>query len=131
MRFSDFLIALAAPFRVPIALGVTLGRIIVGVFGPMGLIDVVLGPLANLIAVSLVLLPRARKLLACVISALPIGIMVGGGYMWMFYEPPSEFAFLPGPVAMLISILISSLITVSAIGYVVLRILSKLSALSL
>ncbi|MGQ9623983.1 MAG: QueT transporter family protein [Candidatus Bathycorpusculaceae bacterium] len=126
LRLADFLIALAALFGMPVVVGVTVGCAVVNMLGPIGSIDVVFGSIANLVAASLVMLLRKRKLLACIVGAFPIGIIVGGGYLWMFFQPPSELAFLPEPwIAMLTSILISSLIAVTVIGYIVLRILCR------
>jgi len=125
LRISDFLIALAALLGLPVTIGVTVGCALVNVFGPIGPIDIVFGSLANLVAASVVMLLRKQRLLACILGAFPIGVIVGGGYLWMFAPVPTELAFLLPWVAMLISILISSLIAVAFIGYIVLRILSR------
>lgn len=126
LRLSDFLIALTALLGLPVVIGVTVGCAVVNVFGPIGFIDVVFGSLANLIAASLVLSLKKHKLLACIAGALPIGIIVGGGYLWVsFPYQPAELAFLPAWITTLISILVSSLIAIAVIGYMVLRILSR------
>jgi uncharacterized membrane protein len=126
LRISDFLIALAALLGLPVVLGVTFGCVVVNALGPIGPIDIVFGSLANLVAATLVMLLRSRKLLACITGALPVGIIVGGGYLWMFYPPPQELALIEASwAAMLISILISSFVTVTVLGYIVLRALSR------
>ena len=126
LRVSDFLIALAALLGLPVVVGVTFGCAVVNAFGFIGPVDIIFGSLANLIAAGFVMLLRKHKLLACISGALPIGIIVGGGYLWIFYSAPAELAFLPEPwMAMLVSILISSLIAVAVIGYTVLKILSR------
>ena len=126
LRLSDFLIALTALLGLPVVIGVTAGCAVVNVFGPIGFIDVVFGSLANLVAASFVLLLRKHKLLACIAGASPIGIIVGGGYLWMFYPyQPTELAFLPAWITTLISLLVSSLVAIAIIGYAVLRILSR------
>ena len=126
LRLSDFLIALAALLGLPVAIGVTVGCAVVNVFGPIGLIDVVFGSLANLIAASLVWSLKKHRLLACIAGALPVGIIVGGGYLWIFYPyQPAGLAFLPAWITTLVSILVSSLITIAVIGHMVLRILSR------
>ena len=126
LRVSDFLIALAALLGLPVILGVTVGCALVNAFGLIGPIDIIFGSFANLVAASLVMLLRKHRLLACIFGALPIGIIVGGGYLWIFYPyQPTELAFLPAWITTLISILISSLIAVTFIGYIVLRILSR------
>jgi hypothetical protein len=126
LRLSDFLIALAAVLGWPVVIGVTVGCAVVNVFGPIGFVDVVFGSVANLIAASLVLSLRKHRLLACIAGALPIGIIVGGGYLWLYFPyQPAQLAFLPAWVTTLASILVSSLITIPVIGYAVLRVLSR------
>jgi uncharacterized membrane protein len=124
LRVADFMIALAALFGWPIIGGVTLGCFLTNAYYFIGAPDVILGPIANLIAACLVLLLRKRRLLACVIGALPIGLIVGG-YLWLFFPPPEVFGTMPAWAAMVVSITISSLITVAVIGYLVLSILSR------
>jgi len=126
LRVSDFLIALAALLGLPVVIGVTVGCALVNVFGPIGPVDIVFGSLANLVATSLVVWLRKKQLLACILGAFPIGIIVGGGYLWIFFPyQPAELAFLPAFITTFISILISSLIAVAVIGYIVLRILGR------
>ena len=126
LRVSDFLIALAALLGMPVVVGVTLGCAVVNVFGFIGPIDVIFGSVANLVAASLVMLLRKHRLPACIVGAVPIGVIVGGGYLWIFYPyQPAELAFLPAWSTTLISITISSLIAVTVIGYIVLQILSR------
>ncbi|MBX5328199.1 MAG: QueT transporter family protein [Candidatus Bathyarchaeota archaeon] len=126
LRISDFLIALAALLGMPVVIGVTAGCVVVNMIGPIGPIDVIFGSLANLIAAGFVMLLRKHKLLACIVGSLPIGIIVGGGYLWMFYPyQPTELAFMPAWITTLISILVSSLIAIAVIGYIVLQIFSR------
>jgi len=126
LRVADFLIALAALLGLPVVIGVTVGCVAVNAFGPIGPIDIIFGSLANLIAASLVMYCRKEKLLACVLGALPIGIIVGGGYLWIFFPyQPTELAFLPAFVTTMISILVSSWIAIAVIGYMILRTLSQ------
>jgi len=126
LRLSDFLIALATLLGMPVVIGVTFGCAVVNVFGSIGPIDIIFGSLANLIAASLVMLLRKHKLLACIVGAMPIGVIVGGGYLWMFYPyQPAELTFFPAWSTTLISLTISSLIAVAVIGYIVLQILCR------
>jgi uncharacterized membrane protein len=124
LRVADFMIALAALFGWPIIGGVTLGCFLTNAYYFIGAPDVILGPIANLIAACLVLLLRKRRLLSCVIGALPIGLIVGG-YLWLFFPPPEVFGTLPAWAAMIASITISSLIAVAVIGYALLSVLSR------
>jgi len=125
LRLSDFLIPLAALLGLPVVVGVTVGCGVVNAFGPIGPIDVVFGSLANLIAASIAMLLSKHKLLACIGSAFPIGIIVGGGYLWIFFPAPTELVFLPAWIAMMSSIIISTLIATAIIGYAILRALSR------
>jgi len=126
LRISDFLIALAALFGMPVIIGVTAGCVVVNAIGPIGPLDIIFGSLANLVASSLVMILRKHKLLACIAGSLPIGVIVGGGYLWMFYPyQPTELAFMPAWVTTLISILVSSLIAIAVIGYIVLQIFNR------
>ena len=126
LRVADFMIALAALFGWPIIGGVTLGCFLTNAYYFIGAPDVILGPIANLIAACLVLFLRKRRLLACVVGALPIGFIVGG-YLWLVFgfQPPEVLSALPAWAAMIASITISSLIAVAVIGYALLSVLSR------
>jgi uncharacterized membrane protein len=127
LRIADFMIALAALFGWPMIAGVTLGCFLTNAYYFIGAADVIFGPIANLIAASLVLFLRKRRLLACVVGALPIGFIVGG-YLWLFFSfapSPEFFGTLPAWAAMIASLTISSLIAVAIIGYVLLSVLSR------
>ena len=128
LRVADCLIPLAALFGWPVVAGVTVGCFLGNAYCWLGPYDVVFGPVANLIAASAILLLRKRRLLACVVGALPIGVIVGGGYLWLFFPPPDIFGLsLPEWAAMMISITISSLIATAVIGYSLLTVLGRQS----
>jgi len=121
------LIPLAALFGWPVVAGVTVGCFLGNAYYWLGPYDVVFGPVANLIAASAIFLLRKRRLLACVVGALPIGVIVGG-YLWLFFTPPDVFGLsLPAWAAMMISITISSLIATAVIGYSLLTVLGRQS----
>lgn len=128
LRVADCLIALAALLGWPVVVGVTVGCVAANALSNMmyflGPVDIVMGPFANFIAASLVLLLRRRRLLACLIGALPIGFIVGG-YLWWFFDVPKVLAFMPVWLGMIASITLSSLIAVVGIGYILLTILSR------
>jgi uncharacterized membrane protein len=127
LRVADFMIALAALFGWPIIGGVTIGCFLTNAYYFIGAPDVILGPIANLIAACFVMFLRKRRLLACIIGALPIGFIVGG-YLWLFFpflSPPEALGFLPAWAAMIVSLTISSLIAVAVIGYALLQVLSR------
>jgi len=131
LRIADCLLPLAALFGWPIIAGVTVGCLvgnIVGgviVFGMVNPFDITFGPAANFIATSLIFVLRRRRLTSCVLGSFTIGIIVGG-YLWIFIPPPGIFGFaLPAWLAMMISITISSLIAIAAIGYLLVSILRR------
>ncbi len=125
LRIADCLIPLAALFGWPVVIGVTVGGFVGNAYYWLDPTDVILGPIANLIAATIILLLRRRKLLGCIIGSLPIGVIVGS-YLWLFFPPPDIFGLsLPVWVAMIISITISSLIAIAVIGYSLLIILSR------
>ena len=127
LRVADCLIPLAALFGWPVVAGVTVGCFLGNAYYWLGPYDVVFGPVANLIAASVIFLLRKRRLLACVVGALPIGVIVGG-YLWLFFTPPDVFGLsLPAWAAMMISITISSLIATAVIGYSLLTVLGRQS----
>ncbi|MEA2089359.1 MAG: QueT transporter family protein [Thermoproteota archaeon] len=128
LRIADCLIALSALFGWPVAFGVTVGCVVSNAFSNLmyflGPIDIVLGPIANFIAASVIILLRRRRLLACAVGALPVGLIVGG-YLWLFFPSPDALAFMPVWLGMIVSITISSLIAVAVIGYGLLAALSR------
>lgn len=126
LRVADFMIALAALFGWPLIGGVTAGCLLTNAYYFIGAPDVILGPLANLVASCLVLALRKHRLLACVSGALPIGLIVGS-YLWLFFQfsPPDVLSMLPPWAAMIVSITISSLVAVGVLGYTVLSLLSS------
>lgn len=129
LRIADCLIALAALFGWPVVGGVTFGCLLTNAYYFLGAQDVIFGPVANLIAASVVFLLRKHRFFACVAGALPIGLVVGA-YLSIFFPfltPPEVLSALPPIAAMVVSITISSLIAVAGIGYVLLSIIGRSS----
>ena len=124
LRVADALIALAALLGWPVIGGVTIGCFVTNAYFFLGAPDVILGPVANLIAAYLVLLLRKHHLIACVAGALPIGFIVGG-YLWLFFPAPEIFDALPAWLGMIISITLSSLVAIAVLGYLLLSTLSR------
>ncbi len=127
LRLADFMIALTALFGWPMIGGVTLGCLLTNGYYFLGAPDVILGPIANFIAGLVVLLLRRRRLLGCVTSAFPIGIIVGGElwYFFGFTTGSDIFMTLPGWAGMIVSVTASSIIAIGVIGYLVLSVLSR------
>ena len=131
LRVADCLIALAALLGWPVVGGVTLGCFLTNAYYFLGVQDVILGPIANLIAATIVFLLRKRRFMACVAGALPVGFIVGG-YLSIFFpflSPPEALNALPAIAAMIVSITLSSLIAIAWIGYLLLVVLSRPSVL--
>lgn len=124
LRVADVLIPLAALFGWPVIIGVTFGCFVGNAYFWLGPIDVFVGPIANFIAATAILLLRKHRLLACVAGSLPIGLIVGS-YLWLFFPPPEVFAFLPVWAAMIVSLTMSSFIAIAVIGYLLLTALSR------
>jgi uncharacterized membrane protein len=126
LRVADVLIPLSALFGLPVVMGVTIGCFLGNAYIWLGAHDVIFGPIANLVAAGIIFQFRKKRLLACFTGALPIGIIVGGGYLWIYFQPPEIFGLiLPTWAAMMISITLSSFIAITIIGYAVLSALSK------
>ena len=124
LRIADCLIAMAALLGWPVIGGVTFGCFLTNAYYFLGTLDVAFGPVANLLAATTVFLLRRRHFTACVLGALPIGLIVGG-YLWLFFPPPEVLNTLPAWAAMIISITASSLVAIGGIGYILLSIMSK------
>ncbi|HDI07838.1 MAG TPA: QueT transporter family protein [Candidatus Bathyarchaeota archaeon] len=124
LRVADCLIAIAALLGYPVIIGVTVGCFLTNAYYFIGPQDVVLGPIANLAAASVVFALRKHRLAACVAGAFPVGIIVGG-YLWLFFPPPEVLNVLPVWAGMIVSITVSSLVSVGVIGYLLLSLLSK------
>ncbi len=123
-RAVDCLLALAALLGWPVVFGSTLGAFLANMYYWLGPLDVIFGPLANLIATSIIFMLRRRRLLACMVGALPVGVIVGG-YLWVFFFPPEILGFLPAWASMMMSITISSLIAIGVVGYSLIAFLSR------
>lgn len=122
LRVADCLIALAALLGWPVVGGVTLGCFLTNAYYFMGVPDVVLGPIANIIAATTIFLLRKRRFEACVLGALPVGLIVGS-YLWIFFDQSIAW------YSMIMTITISSLISIAGIGYLLLLTLSRPSIL--
>lgn len=130
LRLSDCLIPLAALLGWPIVAGVTLGCFLTNAYYFIGPVDVIFGPIANLIAAMVILVLRKHRFTACVVAAFPVGTIVGG-YLWLFFPPPEALNVLPAWLGMIISLTISSLIVIAGIGYMLLSALSTRNIIGL
>ncbi len=138
LRIADCLIPLSALFGWPAVFGLTLGCFVSNTYTSAslsnGIYDVAFGPLANLIAATIIYLPRNRRLIGCIVGSTIIGLIVGS-YIWAIFGPPSDVFGLKLPLSWpvwalsIVSITISSLVAIAIIGYILLMILSKPSVI--
>ena len=126
LRLADCLIPFAALFGLPVVGGVTVGCLLTNAYYFLGVQDVILGPIANLVAASVIFFLRKNRFFACVLGALPIGFIVGS-YLLIFFsfQPPAVLSILPVWIAMVVSITLSSLISIAGIGYTLLSIIGR------
>jgi len=130
LRVADCLIPLAALLGWPVAGGVTLGCFLTNTYYFLGVQDVIFGPIANLVAATIILVLRRHHFIACVVGSIPIGFIVGFYLSIIFSLPPPEaLNALPAWAAMILSITISSLIAIAGIGYLLLSILRRPSVI--
>lgn len=138
LRVADCLIPLSALFGWPAVFGVTLGCLVGNTYTSValsnGVYDIVLGPVANLVAATLIYILRNRRLMGCITGSTVVGLIVGS-YVWVIFGPPLDVFGLKLPsswpvwVVSIVSITVSSLIAIAVIGYLLLSILSKPSIL--
>jgi uncharacterized membrane protein len=125
LRVADCLLPLAALFGWPVITGVTLGCFVGNAYYWLGTYDVILGPIANLVAAIVIFLLRRQQVTGCVAGSCAIGIIVGG-YLWVFFPPPDIFGLsMPIWAAMMVSVTISSFVAIAIIGYALLKALSR------
>ncbi len=125
LRLADVLIPLAAILGLPAVYGVTLGAFVANAYWFMSPIDVVFGALANLVAGYIIYRYKDNLVPASAIASVVIGIMVGG-YLWMFFPPPSILGLqLPAWLGMIISVSLSSLVAVAFLGVALVKLLQQ------
>lgn len=125
LRVADCLIPFSALLGWPAVVGVSLGCFVGNSYFMLGIVDVFGGTIANLIAASLIFYLRRQLFPACIVGSMILGIIVGG-YLWIYFPPPSIGGLnLPVWAAMVVSIALSSIIAVAGIGYLLVRALCK------
>jgi len=125
LRLADCLIPLSALLGPPAVLGVALGALVANTYWFLSPIDVVFGAAANLAAGYIVYRFKDRLVPASVAASLVIGVVVGG-YLWLFFPPPSILGLqLPAWLAMMVSITLSSLVAVTVLGVALVKALER------
>jgi uncharacterized membrane protein len=113
VRVADAMLPLAMIFGLPGALGLSLGCLVSNVFGGLGIVDIVGGATANLVACTLAwYIGRrgrgAQRFLGTVAITVVVGLIVGGYLSWLL-QVPLEISLL--------GVLIGEMIAVNLIGF--------------
>ena len=113
VRVADAMLPLSMIFGLPGALGLSLGCLVSNVFGGLGIVDIVGGASANLIACTLAwyIARKGRsgqRFLATVAETVVVGLIVGGYLSWLL-QVPLEIS--------IIGVLVGELIAVNLIGF--------------
>lgn len=133
LRLADCLIPLAAIFGWSQILGVSIGCLSNAYYW-LDPADVVVGPIVNFTAATIIFMLRRRRFVASTSGALTVGISIGF-YLYYLYTqsnpiitaqvPSFAGASLPVWSAFVVSLTISSMITVAILGYILLNALSR------
>ena len=120
VRVADALLPLSVVFGMPVALGTSLGCLVANVYGGLGIIDIVGGSVANLVACVLAWLIGeeniTRRLAACLVETVTITIIVGG-YLALIFNVPVEIGLL--------GVFIGSIIAINVLGFAILETLYR------
>ncbi|KYH36718.1 MAG: hypothetical protein AYL29_011860 [Candidatus Bathyarchaeota archaeon B24] len=122
VRVADALLALSTILGLPVIAGTAIGCALANLYGGYGIVDIVGGSLANLIATTVGFLIAKRRfrgslIVALLAETLIVSIIVGG-YLAVLFNVPLEVGFL--------SILVGSLISINLLGYGLVKVLKRL-----
>ncbi len=129
LRLADCLIPLSALFGWPHILGVSIGCFSNAYYW-LDPADVVVGPIVNFIAATIIFILRKQRLVASISGALMVGGPIGlylyylytqGNFIIVEQVPSFPGLSLPVWTAFVTSLVISSLITIGLIGYALLN----------
>ena len=113
VRIADAMLPLAMIFGLPSALGLSLGCLVANVYGGLGVIDIVGGAAANLVACTLAWYigrkgRAAQRFLGTVVETVAVALIVGG-YLAVIFQVPVEIGLL--------GVLVGSIIAINAVGF--------------
>jgi len=113
VRIADALLPLSMIFGLPSALGFGLGCVVSNVYGGLGVIDIIGGTAANLVACTLAwYIGRnghvAKRFTGTIAIAAAITLIVGG-YLSLIFQVPVEISIL--------GVFVGEVIAVIAIGF--------------
>lgn len=121
VRLADCLLPLSMIFGIPSVLGLSLGAVLSNFYGGLGVVDVVGGSFANLIACFLAYYISQKRgvisrFIGSVIQTIVITLIVGG-YLAILFQVPLEIG--------LIGVMIGSIISINLLGFPIEELLRK------
>jgi uncharacterized membrane protein len=113
VRVADAMLPLSMIFGLPSAVGFSLGCMVSNVYGGLGVIDIVGGSVANLVACTLAWYIGRRgrgvqRFLGSVAETVAVALIVGG-YLSLIFQVPLEIGLL--------GVLIGSTIAINVLGF--------------
>jgi uncharacterized membrane protein len=113
VRIADAMLPLAMIFGLPSALGFSLGCVVSNVYGGLGVVDIVGGAAANLVACTLAwYIGRnghlIQRFFGTAIETIAVTLIVGG-YLSLIFQVPAEIGLL--------GVFVGSVISINAIGF--------------
>ena len=125
IRVADALLPLSMIFGLPSAIGFGLGAIVSNIYGGLGVIDILGGTIANIIACSVAWYiakkgQRIYRFFGSLSETIIITVIVGG-YLSLIFEVPLEFG--------LFGVLVGSIIAVNILGFPILEIIHRNKAI--
>ena len=127
VRVADSLLPLAILFGWPAIIGISLGTIVCNFFGGLGIIDVIGGTAANLVATFLAWKIGQRKIKGSWPVAIAVQIavvtLIVGSYLSYLFQIPLLLGML--------GVLVGSAIAIGILGYIILTVLTRTHILNL
>jgi uncharacterized membrane protein len=113
IRVADAMLPLSMIFGLPSALGFGLGCVVSNVYGGLGIVDIVGGATANIVACTLAWYIGRRgrvvqRFLGSVVETLAVAVIVGG-YLSLIFQVPVEIGLL--------GVLVGSTIAINFVGF--------------
>jgi uncharacterized membrane protein len=113
VRLADALLPLSMLFGIPCAVGLSFGAVLANVYGGLGVVDVVGGSVANLLACSVAWYVARHKrflyrLLGSGLETLVVTLVVGG-YLSLLFNVPVEYG--------LAGVFVGSVVAINVVGF--------------
>lgn len=126
VRLADALLPLSMLFGIPCAVGLSFGAVLANVYGGLGVVDIVGGSAANLLACSVAWYVARHKsfpyrLLGCSIETMVVTIVVGG-YLSLIFSVPVEYG--------LVGVFVGSVVAINVVGFSIEEAIHRSHALS-